>query len=276
MAERQSLGGQKTMEKLFIVEVNSFETKMIVNMLKRNNKQCIIAKGESFSDQLSKEIEKAIKKQKQIIFVGFEPAKGEWVEYFGEDAPEYKTITYKYEYYRGREKSILKRVAEIVANDVLNDLEKIVAEGIEAHEYIPRMESMAGHLGHQKSTKIVKNVLKGTALYDGISKEAWKDAELAIQNKKEMGDLIVVEYSHEDYDPIVDLAYGQYHHLLILNRKEDKGVLYTHNSDLVEVVQASGGETWTYRRDGYSRYRVTFSDHLDRVEEAVKRYFATC
>ena len=266
------------MEKLFVVEVNSFETKMTVNMLKRNNKQCIIAKGESFSDQTVEKIKNAIKTKKQIIFVGFEPAKGEWIEYFGEDAPEYKTITYNYEYYRGREKSILKRVAEVVAQDVMDDFEKVVAEGAETYSYIPRMESMAGHLRYPEKTvtKIVKNVLKGTALYDGISKEAWKDAELAIQNKKEIGDLIVVEYSHEDYDPIVDLAYGQYHHLLILNRKEDKGVLYTHNSDLVEVVQASGGETWTYRRDGYSRYRVTFSDHLDRVEEAVKRYFATC
>lgn len=261
------------MEKLFIVEINSFETKMIANMLKRNNKKYEIARGESFSDQIAEKIKNAIKTKKEIIFVGFEPAKGEWVEYFGEDAPKYKAIVYKHEY-RG-ERSLLKRVAEIVANDVCNDLEKIVAEGIEAHEYIPRMESMASHLGHQKSTKIVKNVLKGTALYDGISKEAWKDAELAIQNKKEIGDLTVVEYSHEDYDPIVDLAYGQYYNLLILNRKEGEGVLYTHNSDLVEVVQASGGETWTYRRDGYSRYRVTFSDHLDRVEKAVTRFFAT-
>lgn len=266
------------MKKVFVVDINSFELKMVARMLKRNNKNLIIMKRDGFglSDQASQKIENAIRNKKEIIFIGCEPERGEWVERFGEDAPKYKTIEYKYEY-RG-EKSLLKRVAEIVAQDVMDDFEKVVAEGAETYSYIPRMESMAGHLRYPEKTvtKIVKNVLKGTALYDGISKEAWKDAELAIQNKKKIGDLIVVEYSHEDYDPIVDLAYGQYHHLLILNRKEDKGVLYTHNSDLVEVVQASGGETWTYRRDGYSRYRVTFSDHLDRVEEAVKRYFATC
>lgn len=267
------------MEKLFVVEVNSFETKMTVNMLKRNNKQCIIAKGESFSDQTVEKIKNAIKTKKQIIFVGFEPAKGEWIEYFGEDAPEYKTITYNYEYYRGREKSILKRVAEVVAQDVMDDFEKIVVEGVEAYyDHIPNMESMASHLGHPEktATRIAKNILKGTALYNGISKEAWKDAELAIQNKKEIGKLTVVEYDHEDYDPVVNLAYGQYYNLLILNRKEGEGILYTHNYDLVQAVQALGGETWTYRRDGRSKYRVTISGHLSEVEEAVKRYFATC
>ena len=263
------------MKKMFVVEVNSFETKMIINMLKRNNKEYVVARGESFSDQLSKEIEKAIKKQKQIIFVGFEPAKGEWVEYFGEDAPEYKTITYKYDH-KG-ERSLLKRVAEIVAKDVLNDLEKIVAEDVENYDNIFSMGLLASHLGYPKKskTKIVKNVLKGTALYDGISKEAWKDAELAIQNKREVGKLTVVKYNYEDYGPIIDLAYGCYNNLLIVNKKDKGGLILTHNHDLVEVVRASAEETWTYRRDGRSSYRVTFSDHLDRVEEAVMRYFAT-
>ena len=265
------------MEKLFIVEINSFETKMIANMLKRNNKKYEIARGESFSDQIAEKIKNAIKTKKEIIFVGFEPAKGEWVEYFGEDAPKYKAIVYKHEY-RG-ERSLLKRAAEIVAQDILSDLEKIVAEGVEtSYDYVPSMESMAGHLGYPEktATRIAKNILKGTALYDGISKEAWKDAELAIQNKKEIGKLTVVEYDHEDYDPVVNLAYGQYYNLLILNRKEGEGILYTHNYDLVQAVQALGGETWTYRRDGRSKYRVTISGHLSEVEEAVKRYFATC
>lgn len=273
MAERQPRRA-KEMEKLFVVEVNSFETKMIVNMLKRNNKQCIIAKGESFSDQTVEKIKNAIKTKKQIIFVGFEPAKGEWFEYFGEDAPEYKTIIYKH----GGELSLLKRVAEIVAKDVLNDLEKIVAGGVEAYyDHIPNMESMAGHLGYPEktATRLAKNILKGTALYDGISKKAWNDAEEAIKNKKEVGKLTVVEYNYGDYGPIIDLAYGYYNNLLIINKKGKGGLVLTYNYDLVQVVQASAEETWTYRRDGRSSYRVTFSGHLDRVESAIMRYFAT-
>lgn len=266
------------MEKLFIVEINSFETKMIANMLKRNNKKYEIARGESFSDQIAEKIKNAIKTKKEIIFVGFEPAKGEWVEYFGEDAPKYKAIVYKHEY-RG-ERSLLKRAAEIVAQDILNDLEKIVAEGVEtSYDYVPNMESMAGHLGYPEktATRIAKNILKGTALYDGISKKAWNDAEVAMQDKKEAGKLTVVEYNYEDYGPIIDLAYGYYNNLLIINKKGKGGLLLTYKQDLVEIVQAlSGGETWTYRRDGRSSYRVTFSDHLNKVEEAVKRYFATC
>lgn len=265
------------MEKLFVVEVNSFETKMVVNMLKRNNKKYEIAKGESFSDQVAEKIKNAIKNKNQVILVGFEPARGEWTEYFGEDAPKYKSVIYKHEY-RG-ERSLLKRVAEIVTQDILNDLEKIVAEGAETvYSYIPSMESMAGHLGYPEktATRIAKNILKGTALYDGISKEAWKDAELAIQNRKEMEELTVVEYDHENYDPVVNLAYGYYNNLLIVNRKEKGGLLLTYKQDLVQVVQTLGGETWTYRRDGYSRYRVTISGRLNKVEEAVKRYFATC
>lgn len=264
------------MKKVFIVEINSFETKMIINMLKRNNKEYVVARGESFSDQVAEKIKNAIKTKKQIIFVGFEPAKGEWVEYFGEDAPEYKTITYKYEY-RGREKSILSRVAEIVAKDVLNDLEKIVIDGVESYDHIFSMELAASGLGYsgKAKTKIVKNILKGTALYDEISKKAWEDAEVAINNRKEVGELTIVEYNYEDYGPIIDLAYGQYYNLLILNKKGKGGLILTHNHDLVEIVRDSAEETWTYRRDGHSSYRVTFSDHLNKVEEAVKRYFAT-
>ena len=264
------------MEKIFVVDVNSFELKMVARMLKRNNKNLIIMKRDGFglSDQISKKIENAIKKQKQIIFIGCEPEAGEWVERFGEDAPKYKTIEYRYEY--GREKSILRRTAEIVAQDVLDDFEKVVVDGVEDHIF--SMGLMAGHLGYPEKAgaKMAKNILKGKALYNGTTKKAWKDAEIAVQNKKKIGDLTVVEYDHEDYDPIADLAYGQYNNLLIVNRKKEGGLLLTYNHDLVQVVQASAEETWTYRRDGRSKYRVTISGHLSEVEEAVKRYFVTC
>ena len=61
------------MKKFFIVEVNSFETKIVTEMLERNNKEFVVIKKGEANDQTNKKIEKAIKNKKEIIFVGCEP-----------------------------------------------------------------------------------------------------------------------------------------------------------------------------------------------------------
>ena len=59
------------MEKLFIVNVNSFETKMVTEALKRNRKKFVTIEEGKISDQLSKKIEIAIKNKKTNNFCGF-------------------------------------------------------------------------------------------------------------------------------------------------------------------------------------------------------------
>ena len=251
-------------KKFFVVEVNSFETKIVTEMLERNNKEYVVIKKGEANDQTNKKIEKAIKNKKELIFVGCEP------EHFGEDIPKHKVITYKSEIKTKEEKTILKRVAKVVAQDVLNDFEEIVSEGVRA--YIPGMWIMAGKLGYsrQQEEKFAENIIKGKALYAGSSKIAWKDANKAAKNKKKMGRFVtVVEYNHRDYDTIVSLAYGQCCNLLILNKNIDEGMLVTYEHDLAETVQASSSETWT--QINYSEYRVIFKN-IDQVKGAVMRY----
>ena len=260
------------MSNFFIVLADDFETKIIVKILKRNNKETILIKDAGrISDQASTKIEKAIQNKKELIFVGFEPEKGEWARYFGLDAPKYKIVTYKG---NKNEKSIIEKIEKIIKDDILTDFERVVAAGVK--DYIPGMVDEAEKLGisEKQKQKAIKNILRGSALYRGNTKKALKDAEIAINNRKEVGELTIVDYDYSNNGPIMNLLWDKYKHLLIKNKKEGTAILFTPYYDLTQVVQASGGETWTTRRENSTKYRV-FSNHLAEVEGAVMRYFAT-
>lgn len=257
------------MSKLFVVAVNSFETKMIVEILKRNNKQFIAIKEGRVSDQTNKKIEKAVENKKEIIIVGCDLDKSEWQRCYG-NAPM-RNINYRTE--DEKEKSLIKRIEAILKTDILTDFDRMIAAGME--DYIPGMTSEADRLGMSEKTKnkMIQNVQRGRALFcDGINKEALKDAEKAVKSRKEVGPLTVVEYDHKNNRPVMALLWASYDNLLIKNKKEGTAILFTPDYDLVQVVQVSGGETWTTKREESTKYRV-FSDHLTEVEEAVMRYF---
>ena len=259
------------MSRLFVVAVETFELKVVANVLKRNNKKYItIKEGERFSDQVDIEIKKAIKNKKELIFVGCEPEKGEWRRYFGEDAPKYKVITYR----TYKEKSILKRIETLLKKDILNNFEQVVAGGVD--DYIPGMMTVAEELGMSEKTKnkAIKNILRGKALYNGADRKALKDAKKAVETRKEVGFLTVIEYDYSNNGPVMDLLWNQYEHLLIKNRKEGTVILFTPDYELCKAVQASGGETWTTKREESTKYRL-FSNHLAEAEGAVMCYFAT-
>lgn len=259
------------MKKLFVVNVFSFETKMAVEILKRNGKEVMIIKERRMSDQADIKVKKAIQNKKEIILVGLEPEKGEWQRCYG-DAPM-RIINYKTE--DKKEKSIIKKIEKILKEDILTDFERMVAAGME--DYIPGMQNEADRLGMSEitKTKMIKNVQRGRALFcDGINKKALKDAERAVEARKEVGELTIVEYDYENNRPVMDLLWGEYENLLIKNKKEGTVILFTPDYDLCKVVQASGGETWTTRRENSTKYRV-FSNHLAEAESAIMRYFAT-
>lgn len=259
------------MKKVFIVLADDFEAKIVTKILKRNNKETILIKDAGrISDQASTKIEKAIENKKELIFVGWEPEKGEWARYFGENAaPKYKVVTYKG---GENEKSIIEKIEIILKKDILNDFERIVAGGVK--DYIPGMQDVAEKLNisEKQKQKAIKNILRGSALYRGNTKKALKDAEKAVKGRREVSGLTVVEYDYENNGPIMDLLWASYDNLLIKNKNKNKGVLFTQNYDLVQEVQASVKETWTTKREDSTRYRV-FSDHLDEMEGAVKCYF---
>lgn len=259
------------MKKLFVVNVFSFETKMITEILKRNGKEFITIENEErrASDQIAEKINKAVRQKKEIIIVGCEPERGEWQRCYG-SAPM-RIIDYKTE--DGKEKSIIKKIEKILKEDILTDFERMVAAGME--DYIPGMQNEADRLGMSEitKTKMIKNVQRGRALFcDGIDKKALKDAEKAVKVRKEVNGLTVVEYNHKNNRPVMDLLWADYEHLLVKNKKQNKGVLFTPNYDLVQEVHASGGETWTSRREDSTKYRV-LSDNLSGMEDAVMRYF---
>ncbi len=257
------------MSKFFVVHVFSFETKMIVEILKRNGKEFVIMKERRMSDQADIKVKKAIKNKKEIILVGLEPEKGEWRRCYG-NAPM-RIVDYKTE--NEKEKSIIRKIEKILKEDILTDFERILASGME--DYIPGMQNEADRLGMSEKTKqkVIKNIQRGRALFcDGIDKKALKDAEKAVEARKGVNGLTVVEYNHSNNRFVMDLLWASYDNLLIKNKKTNKGVLFTPDYDLVQVVQVSGGETWTTKREDSTRYRV-LSDHLAEMEAAVSRYF---
>ncbi len=257
------------MKKFFVVAVGSFELKMVTEILKRNNKEFVTLKEDRASDQIAAKIEKAIKQKKEIIFVGCEPEVGEWQRCYG-NAPM-KIVDYKTE--DKKEKSIIRKIEKILKEDILTDFERVLAAGME--DYIPGMldEAERLNMSEKQKNKTIKNIQRGRALFcDGITKKALKDAEKAVAARKEVNGLTVVEYNHENNRPVMDLLWADYTHLLIKNKNKNKGVLFTPNYDLVQEIQASGGETWTTRREDSTKYRI-LSDHLTEMEGAVMRYF---
>ena len=260
------------MKKFFVVAVGSFELKMVTEILKRNNKEFVTLKEDRASDQISKKIEKAIKQKKEIVMIGCEPEKGEWQRCY-KNVPM-RIVDYKTE--NEKEKSIIRKIEKILKEDILTDFDRMIAAGME--DYIPGMLDEAERLGmsYKQKEKTIKDIQRGRALFcDGITKEALKDAEKAVEARKEVNGLTVVEYNHENNRPVMDLLWNRYNNLFIKNKKQNKGVLFTPDYDLVQVVQGSGGETWTTRREDSTRYRV-LSDHLTEMEGAIMRYFAIC
>ena len=257
------------MKKLFVVNVFSFETKMIVEILKRNGKEFVIMKERRMSDQTDIKVKKAIQNKKEIILVGLEPEKGEWKRCYG-DAPM-RVVNYETE--DEKEKSIVRKIEKILKEDILTDFERVLAAGME--DYIPGMLGEAERLNMSEKTKnkMIKNIQRGRALfYDEIDKKALKDAEIAVKGRKEVGPLTVVEYNHSNNRFVMDLLWADYEHLLVKNKKQNKGVLFTPNYDLVQEVQVYCESTWTTRREDSTKYRV-FSDYLSEMESAVMRYF---
>lgn len=257
------------MSKFFVVNVFSFETEMITKILKRNGKEFMIIKERRMSDQADIKIKKAIQNKKEIILVGLEPEKGEWKRCYG-DVPM-RIIDYKTE--DKKERSLIKRIETILKKDVLTDFERVLAAGME--DYIPGMldEAERLNMSEKQKNKTIKNIQRGRALFcDGINKKALEDAGKAVKARKEVNGLTVVEYNHKNNRPVMDLLWADYEHLLVKNKKQNKGVLFTPNYDLVQEVHASGGETWTSRREDSTKYRV-LSDNLSGMEDAVMRYF---
>ena len=258
------------MSKFFVVLADDFEAKIVVKILERNNKKfATIGEEERISDQVDKKIKKAVENKNELVFVGWEPERGEWNRYFGPDTPKYKIITYK----GGKnEKSIIEKIEKIIKDDILTDFERVVAAGVK--DYIPGMVDEAEKLGisEKQKQKAIKNILRGSALYRGNTKKALKDAEIAINNRKEVGELTIVDYDYSNNGPIMNLLWDRYKHLLIKNKKEGTAILFTPNYDLVQVVQASGGETWTTKREESTKYRL-FSNHLAEAESAIMHYF---
>lgn len=260
------------MSKFFVVLADDFEAKIVVKILERNNKKfTTIGEEERISDQVDKKIKKAVENKNELVFVGWAPERGEWNRYFGTNAPKYKIITYKG---NKNEKSIIEKIEKIIKDDILTDFERVVAAGVK--DYIPGMVNEAEKLGisEKQKQKAIKNILRGSALYKGANRKALEDAEKAVEARKEVGFLTVIEYDYSNNGPVMDLLWNQYEHLLIKNRKEGTAILFTPDYELCKAVQASGGETWTTKREESTKYRL-FSNHLAEAEGAVMRYFAT-
>lgn len=267
------------MEKYFIVAIDSFESKVIVDILERNSKNYAwyIDRHGVLDDFVIKEIQEN-KGKEEIVLVNFKPEDTEAWESFMDGDP-YRIVAYE-DKENKEEDTLIEKIKNIITEDILTDFQEIVSLG--ARDYISGMALMARELGYseKQKEKFIKNILKGKALYRGNSRKAWKDAEEAVKNQKwrEIRGVhfIAVDYDYDDYTPVVDLVSGQYHDLLIQNKKDNRGVFFTADDDLVRIIQeVVDGDCWTSRPEKKGRrYRILL-DTLEGVEEAVTRYLHT-
>ena len=267
------------MEKYFIVAIDSFESKVIVDILERNSKNYAwyIDRHGVLDDFIIKEIQEN-KGKKEIVLVNFKPEDTEVWESFMDGDP-YRIVAYENKEDENEE-TLIEKIKNIITEDILTDFQEIVSLG--ARDYISGMSLMARELGYseKQKEKVIKNILKGKALYRGVSKKAWADAEKAAKKQrwKEIRGVhfIAVDYNYDDYTPVVDLVSGQYHDLLIQNKKDGRGVFFTADSELVELVQqVVDGDCWTSRPEKKGRrYRILL-DTLEGVEETIIRYLHT-
>ena len=159
--------------------------------------------------------------------------------------------------------SLLERVLFLVSNEPLTRFQRLVVAG--SRGYIPALLDTGEFYYRDERTmqKQIKNVLRGECISRGISRQALKDAELAVKNKKVLnlydgGTLTVVRYSHKDIGPVMDLLWGSYENLIIQNPKTGEEVVFTPREEMVQDLKYRYcyNDTWTTKRPTSTKWKI--------------------
>lgn len=250
------------MRKKVIIKITSFETQIIAKALKQKAKNdeidlFIVERGESvLSDKARRDIMTGYIGGSQGICVNYTPTEEEEESLCLED----RISLFDSEDERF---SLLERTLFLVSNEGLTAFQRLVVAGTRG--YIPALLD-AGEFyyrNEKEAKRQIRNVLKGECIARGISRQALKDAELAVKNKKVLnlydgGTLTVVRYSHKDIGPVMDLMWNSYEDLIIQNPETGEETVFTPRKEVEQDLKYRYcyNDTWTTKRPTSTKWKV--------------------
>lgn len=159
--------------------------------------------------------------------------------------------------------SLSDRVQFLISNEPLTKFQKLVAAG--SCGYIPAMREVGEfyYRNENEMKRQIKNVLRGECISRGVSRQALKDAEVAVKNKKVLnlydgGTLTVVRYPYKDIGPIMDLLWNSYEDLVIQNTETKEETVFTPRKEMEQDLKYRYcyNDTWTTKRPTSTKWKI--------------------
>ena len=251
------------MRKKIIIKITNFETQIIAKMLKEKEKNdeidlFVIERDESvLSDKDRRDlIMTGYIGGSQDICINYEPTREEEESLCLED----RISLFDDEDERF---SLLERTLFLVSNEPLTRFQWLVVAG--SRGYIPALLDTGEfyYRNERVMRKQIKNVLRGECISRGVSRQALKDAEAAVKNKKVLnlydgGTLTVVRYPYKDIGPVMDLMWNSYEDLIIQNPETGEDTVFTPRQRIEEDLRLRYcyDSTWTTKRPTSTKWKV--------------------
>ena len=249
------------MRKKIIIKITNFETQIVAKALKQKAENdevdlFIVERNESvLSDKSRRDLMTGYIGGSQHIVINYEPTEEEKEALCLEDSIFLFDDEERF--------SLLERVLFLVSSDGLSKFQRLVVAG--SRGYIPALLDTGEfyYRNEKKMRRQIKNVLKGECIARGISRQALKDAELAVKNKKVLnlydgGTLTVVRYSHKDIGPVMDLMWNSYEDLIIQNPETGEETVFTPRKEVEQDLKYRYcyNDTWTTKRPTSTKWKV--------------------
>ena len=251
------------MRKKIIIKVTTFETQIIAKELKQK------AEGDEFDLFVIERNESVLSDKdrrdlimtgyiggSQVVCINYEPTQEEEEALCLEDRiPLFDNEDERF--------SLLERTLFLVSNEPLTRFQRLVVAG--SRGYIPALLDTGEfyYRNEKEMKKQIKNILKGECIARGVSRQALKDAEVAVKNKKvfnlhDGGTLTVVRYPYKDIGPVMDLLWGSYEDLVIQNIETGAETVFTPRQRIEEDLRLRYcyNETWTTKRPSSTKWKV--------------------
>lgn len=250
------------MRKKIIIKVTTFETQIISEMLKKKAEKdeidlFIVERDENtLSDKNRRDIMTGYIGGSQDVCINYEPTEEEEealclkdrISLFDDDDERF---------------SLLERVWFLVSNEGLTAFQRLVVAG--SRGYIPALLDTGEfyYRSEKEMRRQIKNVLRGECISRGVSRQALRDAETAVKNKKifelyDGGTLTVVRYPYGDIGPVMDLMWNSYEDLIIQNTKTKEEIVFTPREEMVQDLKYRYcyNDTWTTKRPTSTKWKI--------------------
>ena len=251
------------MRKKIIIKITSFETQIIAKALKQKAERdeldlFIVERDEStLSDKARRDIMTGYIGGSQDVCINYEPTEEEEKSLCLEDRISLFDDS-------NERFSLLERTLFLISNEPPTRFQRLVVAG--SLGYIPAMLDTGEFYyydNEKEMKKQIKNILKGECIARGVSRQALKDAEVAVKNKKVLnlydgGTLTVVRYPYKDIGPVMDLLWGSYEDLIIQNPETGAEIVFTPRERIEQDLKYRYcyNDTWTTKRSTSTKWKI--------------------